>query len=77
MTRTAHKKIFVMNVDKIDDAQYDHMMQVLQSVEDKNDERAVEAIAEIVPTTSPRRTAREKNKPEQAAGWPACASAEV
>lgn len=59
MTRTAHKKIFVANVDKIDDAQYDHMMQVLQSVEDKNDERAVEAIAEIVPTYHPdERTAR-------------------
>ena len=60
MTRTAHKKIFVANVDKIDDAQYDHMMQVLQTVEDKNDERAVEAIAEIVPTYHPD----EKNRPD-------------
>ena len=67
MTRTAHKKIFVANVDKIDDAQYDHMMQVLQSVEDKNDERAVEAIAEIVPTYHPAKN-RPGNKPEQAAG---------
>lgn len=67
MTRTAHKKIFVANVDKIDDAQYDHMMQVLQSVEDKNDERAVEAIAEIVPTYHPAKN-RLGNKPEQAAG---------
>lgn len=67
MTRTAHKKIFVANVDKIDDAQYDHMMQVLQSVEDKNDERAVEAIAEIVPTYHPAKN-RPENKPEQAAG---------
>ncbi|MFR6027000.1 MAG: polysaccharide biosynthesis protein [Christensenellales bacterium] len=59
MTRTAHKKIFVANVDKIDDAQYDHMMQVLQSVEDKNDERAVEAIAEMCrPITPTKRTAR-------------------
>ena len=67
MTRTAHKKIFVANVDKIDDAQYDHMMQVLQCVEDKNDERAVEAIAEIVPTYHPAKN-RTGNKPEQAAG---------
>ena len=67
MTRTAHKKIFVANVDKIDDAQYDHMMQVLQCVEDKNDERAVEAIAEIVPTYHPVKN-RPGNKPEQAAG---------
>ena len=67
MTRTAHKKIFVANVDKIDDAQYDHMMQVLQCVEDKNDERAVEAIAEIVPTYHPAKN-RPGNKPEQAAG---------
>ena len=63
MTRTAHKKIFVANVDKIDDAQYDHMMQVLQTVEDKNDERAVEAIAEIVPTYHPD----EKNRPDNKA----------
>ena len=62
MTRTAHKKIFVANVDKIDDAQYDHMMQVLQTVEDKNDERAV-AIAEIVPTYHPD----EKNRPDNKA----------
>ena len=67
MTRTAHKKIFVANVDKIDDAQYDHMMQVLQCVEDKNDERAVEAIAEILPTYHPAKN-RPGNKPEQAAG---------
>ena len=69
MTRTAHKKIFVANVDKIDDAQYDHMMQVLQTVEDKNDERAVEAIAEIVPTYHPDNKAELLKKNEnQAAG---------
>ena len=62
MTRTAHKKIFVANVDKIDDAQYDHMMQVLQTVEDKNDERAVEAIAEIVPTYHRMKKNRPDNK---------------
>ena len=67
MTRTAHKKIFVANVDKIDDAQYDHMMQVLQTVEDKNDERAVEAIAEIVPTYHPDEKNRPDNKAELAA----------
>ena len=37
--------------------------QVLQTVEDKNDERAVEAIAEIVPTYHPD----EKNRPDNKA----------
>ncbi len=53
MTRTMHKKIFVANVDKVDDAQFDHMMAELESVVDKNDERAVEAIADVVPTYHP------------------------
>ena len=42
------------------------MMQVLQSVEDKNDERAVEAIAEIVPTYHPDEKNRPDNKVELA-----------
>ena len=53
MTRTAHRKIFVANVDKVDDEQFDHMMKTLEEVVDKNDERAVEAIADVVPTYHP------------------------
>ena len=53
MTKTAHKKIFVANVDRVDDAQFEHMMATLEEVVDKNDERAVEAIAEVVPTYHP------------------------
>lgn len=53
MTKTAHKKIFVANVDRVDDAQFERMMATLEEVVDKNDERAVEAIAEVVPTYHP------------------------
>nr|CRY94140.1 hypothetical protein [uncultured prokaryote] len=53
MTKTAHRKIFVANVDRVDDAQFDRMMATLAEVVDKNDERAVEAIAEVVPTYHP------------------------
>ena len=53
MTRTAHKKIFVANVDKVDDAQFERMMSRLEEVVGDNDERAVEAIAEVVPTFHP------------------------
>ena len=41
------------NVDRVDDAQFEHMMATLEEVVDKNDERAVEAIAEVVPTYHP------------------------
>ena len=58
MTKTAHKKIFVANVDKVDDAQFEHMMTTLEEVVGSNDERAVEAIADVVPTYHPW-----KNKP--------------
>ncbi len=63
MTRTAHKKIFVANVDKVEDEQFDRMMHTLEQVVDKNDERAVEAIADVVPTYHPW-----KKKPGQASG---------
>ncbi|MGN0774834.1 MAG: polysaccharide biosynthesis protein [Candidatus Ventricola sp.] len=62
MTRTAHKKIFVANVDRVDDAQFERMMKTLEEVVDKNDERAVEAIAEVVPTYHPWKN----GKPEKA-----------
>ena len=62
MTKTAHKKIFVANVDRVDDAQFERMMATLEEVVDKNDERAVEAIAEVVPTYHPWKN----GKPETA-----------
>ena len=53
MTKTAHKKIFVANVDKVSDEQFERMMSTLEEVVDNNDERAVEAIAKVVPTFHP------------------------
>ena len=71
MTRTAHKKIFVANVDKVEDAQFDHMMHTLEQVVGRNDERAVEAIASVVPTYHPWKNgkpAEDGKKTNQAAG---------
>ena len=65
MTRTAHKKIFVANVDRVDDAQFDHMMEVLEEVADKNDERAVEAIADVVPTYHPWKDDHQAQKQQE------------
>ena len=53
MVKTAHKKIFVANVDRVDDTQFEHMMTTLEAVVDSNDERAVEAVASVVPTYHP------------------------
>ena len=53
MIKTAHKKIFVANVDKVSDEQFERMMSTLEEVVDNNDERAVEAIAKVVPTFHP------------------------
>ena len=53
MTKTAHKKIFVANVDRVDDAQFENMMTTLEAVVDSNDDRAVEAVASVVPTYHP------------------------
>ncbi len=53
MTRTAHRKIFVANVDKVDDARFEAMLKTLEAVVDSNDEHAVEAIASVVPTYHP------------------------
>jgi len=53
MTRTAHRKIFVANVDKVDEAQFENMLRTLEEVVGSNDERAVEAIAGVVPTYHP------------------------
>ncbi|MBQ8619317.1 MAG: polysaccharide biosynthesis protein [Clostridia bacterium] len=53
MIKTAHKKIFVANVDRVDDEQFERMMTTLEAVVDSNDERAVEAVASVVPTYHP------------------------
>ena len=53
MTRTAHRKIFVANVDRVEDEQFERMMTTLEAVVDVNDERAVEAVASVVPTYHP------------------------
>ena len=66
MTKTAHKKIFVANVDKVGDEQFERMMSTLEEVVDKNDERAVEAIADVVPTFHPWKN--QKPNGERAAG---------
>lgn len=69
MTKTAHKKIFVANVDRVDDVQFEKMMNTLAQVVDKNDERAVEAIAEVVTTYHPWKNGRPETqeKAEKAA----------
>ncbi len=53
MTKTAHKKIFVANVDEISDEDYEKMMRTLEAASEMNDERAIEAIASVVPTYHP------------------------
>ena len=69
MTRTAHRKIFVANVDKVDDAQFERMLAVLEEVVDKNDSRAVEAVASVVPTYHPWKNGKpEEKNSSQAAG---------
>jgi len=63
MTKTAHRKIFVANVDRVDDAQFERMMARLEAAASHNDESAVEAVAEVVPTFHPwkdKKVEREK-----------------
>ena len=59
MTKTAHKKIFVANVDRVDDAQFVRMMERLEAAAEHNDESAVEAVAEVVPTYHPWKDGKE------------------
>ncbi len=66
MTRTAHKKIFVANVDKVDDERLTRMLEELEAVADKNDERAVEAIADVVPTYHPWKDSQNGEKSKAA-----------
>lgn len=53
MTRTAHRKIFVANVEPVGDEQYEQMLEILREAAEKNDEHAIEAIAKVVPTFHP------------------------
>ena len=62
MTRTAHRKIFVANVDKVEETQFERMLAVLEAVIDKNDDRAVEAVASVVPTYHPWKNKMQKEE---------------
>ena len=62
MTKTAHKKIFVANVDKVEEAQLQRMLKELELAAQHNDESAVEAVADVVPTYHPW---KEKKEAEQ------------
>ena len=62
MTKTAHKKIFVANVDKVEEAQLQRMLKELELAAQHNDESAVEAVADVVPTYHPW---KEKKETEQ------------
>ena len=66
MTRTAHKKIFVANVDRVDDAQFVRMMERLEAAAEHNDESAVEAVAEVVPTYHPWKDKKETGEKKAA-----------
>ena len=66
MTKTAHKKIFVANVDRVDDAQFVRMMERLEAAAEHNDESAVEAVAEVVPTYHPWKDRKETEEKKAA-----------
>ena len=66
MTKTAHKKIFVANVDRVDDAQFVRMMERLEAAAEHNDESAVEAVAEVVPTYHPWKDKKETGEKKAA-----------
>ena len=66
MTKTAHKKIFVANVDKVTEEQYRHIIETLEAAAGKNDESAVEAVADVVPTFRPWKNGKKESR--QAAG---------
>ena len=69
MTKTAHKKIFVANVDQVSEAQYQHIIKTLEAAAAKNDESAVEAVADVVPTFHPWKDKKtEDSKNTKAAG---------
>jgi len=61
MTKTAHRKIFVANVDKVSEEQYQRIITTLEAAAANNDERAVEAVADVVPTFSPWKNGKPQN----------------
>ena len=67
MTKTAHKKIFVANVDKVTEEQYRRIITTLEAAASSNDESAVEAVASVVPTFHPWKNGKPDNS-KKAAG---------
>ena len=61
MTKTAHKKIFVANVDKVTEEQYRRIVTTLEAAAANNDESAVEAVASVVPTFRPWKNGKPDN----------------
>ena len=61
MTKTAHKKIFLANVDKVTEEQYSRIITTLEAAAEKNDESAVEAVADVVPTFHPWKNGKPDN----------------
>ena len=53
MTKTAHKKIFVAQVDPLQTGDYDRMIEVLSEAMAHNDHAVIEAVASVVPTYHP------------------------
>ena len=53
MTKTAHKKIFVANVDKVTEEQFNRIITMMEAAAANNNEHAVEAVADVVPTYHP------------------------
>ena len=53
MTKTAHKKIFVANVDKVTEEQFNRIITMMETAAANNNEHAVEAVADVVPTYHP------------------------
>ena len=61
MTKPAHTKIFVANVDKVTEEQYRHIVTTLEAAAANNDESAVEAVASVVPTFHPWKNGKPDN----------------
>ena len=53
MTKTAHKKIFVANVDKVTEEQFNRIITMMEAAAANNNEHAVEVVADVVPTYHP------------------------
>ena len=66
MTKTAHKKIFVANVDKVTEAQFTRIITMMEAAAANNNESAVEAVADVVPTYHPWKNKNETNEKQAA-----------